>query len=246
MKKKIIKIRDLEYTYPNETVALCGINLDVFEEENIGIVGPNGAGKSTLLQHMNGLLRGKGRIEVCGLEINDSNLPKVRQKVGLVFQNPNNQLFMPTVFDDVAFGPINLDLEDEEVKERVKNALSAVGMEKLEKRISHHLSFGEKKRICLATVLSMDPEILVLDEPSSNLDPKSRRNLISLLKRFNHTKIISGHDLELILETSERSVVLDKGKIVACGNTIELLSDEFLMESHGLEVPPSLSNEDTT
>lgn len=240
VRKEIVRIRDLEYIYPDGTRALCGIDLDILQGEAVGLIGPNGAGKSTLLLHLNGILPGHSKVEIMGLEINDKNLNFIRSKVGLVFQNPEDQLFMPTVFDDVAFGPINLDLKQEEVRNRVKKALEDVGMLDLASRVTHHLSFGEKKRISMATVLSMNPEILVLDEPSTNLDPKSRKDLIDRLKKFNQAKIIAGHDLELILDICHRVIVLDKGKIVAQGDTKEILSNKSLMESPGLEVPLSL------
>ncbi|MBU1422774.1 MAG: energy-coupling factor ABC transporter ATP-binding protein [Bacteroidetes bacterium] len=240
MKSQIIKVRNLQYSYPDGTKALCGVDLDIFEGESVGLIGPNGAGKSTLLLHLNGILQGGSKVEITGLEINNKNLNFIRSKAGLVFQDPEDQLFMPTVFDDVAFGPINLDLKLEEVRGRVKKALQEIGMLDLAERVTHHLSFGEKKRISIATVLSMNPEILVLDEPSSNLDPKSRKDLIELLKKFNHTKIIAGHDLELILDTCGRVIVLDKGRIVTNGDSKEVLSNRSLMESHGLGVPLSL------
>lgn len=238
--KEVIRIKNLEYTYPDGTKALKGVDLSVSTGECIGLIGPNGAGKSTLLLHLNGILRSKDKIEILGLKITDRNLDFIRSKVGLVFQDPEDQLFMPTVFDDVAFGPINLDLEQEEVRERSNKALREVEMLDLAKRVTHHLSFGEKKRISIATVLSMSPEILVLDEPSSNLDPHSRRHLIELIKSFSSTKIIAAHDLELILQLCDKVFILDKGKIISSGSPEELLSNEELMESHGLEVPISL------
>ena len=240
MRREIIKVKGLQYTYADGTKALKGIDLGVFEGESVGLIGPNGAGKSTFLLHLNGILQGSGKVEIMGLEINERNLDFIRSKVGLVFQDPEDQLFMPTVFDDVAFGPVNLDLKKEEVTARVKKALREVDMLDLASRVTHHLSFGEKKRISIATVLSMDPEILVLDEPSTNLDPRSRRDLMRLLKKFDHTKIIVGHDLELILDICSRVIVLDKGRIAADGATRELLGNKSLMESHGLEVPLSL------
>ena len=242
MTKKVIEIKGLNYSYPAGagTEALKNINLDVFEGESLGIIGPNGAGKSTLLLHLNGILNGNSHIRVLDLEVEERNLPRIRSKVGLVFQDPDDQLFMPTVFDDVAFGPINMDLDKEKVRHLVKEALEAVGMQDALNRSSHHLSFGEKKRISIATVLSMEPEILILDEPSSNLDPKARQHLIDLLKRFRFTRIIAGHDLELILEICDRVVVLNKGRVISSGNTKEILSNESLMELHDLEVPLSL------
>ncbi len=239
--KKIIEIENLEYSYPDNTNALRGIDLDIFRGESIGLIGPNGAGKSTLLLHLNGILRkGPGSIEILGMKVEEKNLIRIRQKVAIVFQEPDDQLFMPTVFDDVAFGPINTGYSEEEVRKRVEEALKGVGMTGYEKRCSHHLSLGEKKRISLATVLSMQPEILILDEPTSNLDPRARRHLIELLENLCLTKIVAGHDLELILEICQRVILLDKGRIVTDGETRKLLSNKSLMEYHGLEVPLSL------
>jgi len=241
MAKKVIEIKNLNYTYPDGTEALKSINLEIFAGESLGIIGPNGAGKSTLLLHLNGILKDKGQIKILDLEISEQNLPLIRSKVGLVFQDPDNQLFMPTVFDDVSFGPINMGLAKQEVISCVQSALKEVDMLESIKRTSHHLSFGEKKRISLATVLSMHPEILVLDEPSSNLDPKHRRQFINLLKKLNITKIIATHDLDLIAETCLRVALLDKGKIVAVGDTIDILMNKNLLETHSLEMSSVLS-----
>ena len=241
---EIIKIRNLEYVYPDGTRALKGVNLDISKGESVGLIGPNGAGKSTLLLHLNGILKGtKGSVEVLGMRVEDKNLAKIRRKVAIVFQEPDDQLFMPTVFDDVAFGPVNSGYSKEKVKEKVKKALRQVRMEGYEDRCSHHLSLGEKKKISIATVLSMDPEILILDEPTISLDPGARRELIKLLKDLNITKIIAGHDLELIVEICSRVVLLDKGEIVTNGDPREVLSNKALMELHGLEVPLSLCNQ---
>ena len=239
--KKVIRAKDLKYIYPDGTSALKGINLDISKGESIGLIGPNGAGKSTLLLHLNGILReGRGSIEILGMKVEEKNLIKIRQKVAIVFQEPDDQLFMPTVFDDVAFGPINTGYSEEEVRKEVKEALREVGMAGYEKRCSHHLSLGEKKRISLATVLSMEPEILILDEPTSNLDPGVRRHLVEVLGNLNLTKIVAGHDLELILDICSRVILLDEGKIITNGEAKEVLSNKSLMESHGLEVPLSL------
>jgi len=240
MAKKIIEIRELSYRYPDGNQALQDINLEVCEGESVGIIGPNGAGKSTLLLHLNGILGENGKVRVLGNTTEEKNLSFIRSKVALVFQDPDNQLFMPTVFDDVAFGPINMRKSSQEVNSLVNKALSDVDMSNSINRSSHHLSFGEKKRVSLATVLSMNPEVLVLDEPSSNLDPKSRRELIVLLSKFDVTKIIASHDLELIRETCTKVVVLYDGKIVTQGPTAEILSNKSLMESYALEVPFSL------
>ncbi len=241
MTEKAIEIKNLDYSYPDGTEALCNINLDVFEGEFIGIIGPNGAGKSTLLLHLNGIFRGNGNshIRIFDLDINDKNLAHIRSKVGLVFQDPDNQLFMPTVFDDVAFGPINMSLPKDGVEASVNDALEEVDMVSSIRRPSHHLSFGEKKRVSIATVLSMKPQILALDEPSSNLDPKHRRNLINFLQTLKLTTIIVTHDLDLVVQTCSRVALIDKGKIVAAGNTLDILRNKSLLETHDLEMPNS-------
>ncbi len=241
MTEKVIEIKGLDYSYPDGVVALRAIDLDIHEGESIGVVGPNGAGKSTLLLHLNGILRGDGAVKVFGLEMKDENLKKIRSKVGLVFQDPESQLFMPTVFDDVAFGPINMDMREEEVQAQAAKALEEVDMSGSEKRAAHHMSFGEKKRISIATVLSMEPRILVFDEPTSNLDPKHRRALINLLKRLKPTKVVASHDLDMVAEICSRVILLDGGRIVAAGNTLDVLKDKELLEAHSLELPPSLT-----
>lgn len=225
--KEAIKIENLEYTYPDGTQALKGINLGIFEGESIGLIGLNGAGKSTLLLHLNGILRGSGKVEIMGLKITNGNLDLIRSKIGLVFQNPEDQLFMPTVFDDVSFGPINMMLPRAEIETSVNEALKEVGMLDSIKRPSHHLSFGEKKRVSIATVLSMKPQILVLDEPTSNLDPNGRRDIIKFLKGINKTKIIASHDLEMIAELCSRYVFLNKGMIVRQDSTPKNLTNLF-------------------
>lgn len=241
MNKKVIEIKNLNYSYPDGTEALFNIDLDIFEGESVGIIGPNGAGKSTLLLHLNGILKGNSHIRIFDLELNDENLAQIRRKVGMVFQDPENQLFMPTVFDDVAFGPINMSLPKNEVELSVKEALEEVDMLKVINRASHRLSFGEKKRVSIATVLSMKPEILALDEPSSNLDPKHRRNLINFLKGLKLTKIIVAHDLDLVLQTCSRVVLVDKGRIIVAGNTLDILKNNSLLQIHDLEMPSLLA-----
>ena len=227
MPKKTIEIKNLDYVYPDGTAALRDINLDIFAGESVGIIGAYGAGKTTLLLHLNGILKGEGNIRVSDLKMEERNLPRIRNKVGLVFQDPENQLFMPTVFDDVSFGPINMLLSKAQVEASVNQALKEVGMAHSIKRSSHHLSFGEKKRVSIATVLSMKPQILVLDEPTSNLDPKGRRGIIKLLKALNKTKIVASHDLEMISEICSRYIFLDKGKIVKSDSTAENLANLF-------------------
>lgn len=241
MSRKAVEIRDLSFAYPDGTEALCNINLDVSEGESLGIIGPNGAGKSTLLLHLNGILQGEGYIRIFDLEVNDKNLPSIRSKVGLVFQDPDNQLFMPTVFDDVSFGPINMGMSKEEVDTSVKEALKEVDMLKVISRPSHHLSFGQKKRVAIATVLSMKPQILALDEPGSNLDPRHRRQLINFLKNLRLTKIIATHDLDLVLEICQKVALIDKGRVVAEGESLDILKDRALLEKHSLEIPYSFT-----
>jgi len=243
MEKEIaIDIRDLYYSYPDGNRALDGITFQIFKNEKTAIVGPNGAGKSTLLMHFNGVKRGKGKVFIDGLLLNDKNLGEVRKKVGLVFQNPEDQLFSPTVFDDVAFGPLNMRYPEDEVIRRVKNALKFVELEGFEEKSPFHLSEGEKKRVSLATVLSLDPEILVLDEPTSNLDPRTRRHLIELLLRFEKTIVIAAHDLDFVLDFASRCIILNKGKIVADNKPDVILKDRKLLLDNGLELPLSLKH----
>ncbi len=238
--KTAIAIRSLRYTYPDGTEALRGVDLSVSEGERVALIGPNGAGKTTLLLHLNGLLRGEGKIEILGVPLEKGTLPQIRRRVGLLFQDPDSQLFMARVFDDVAFGPINLGLPEREVRARVAEALRLVGMEGLADREPHRLSTGEKKKIALAAVLSMRPEILSLDEPTSNLDPRGRREILGIIRELEATVIVATHDLEFVIEQCERAVLMDAGKVVADGPVLEVLSSPELMYAHGLEVPPSL------
>jgi len=233
----VIFIKDLAFSYPDGHVALQDISLSIKEGEKIALVGPNGAGKSTLMLHLNGILNGRGELEVGLLPLNKQNLPIIRSLVGLVFQNPDDQLFSPTVFEDVAFGPLHMGLPEAEVLSRVDEALAQVDMRGFGERLSHHLSTGQKKRIAIATVLSMHPQILVLDEPSAGLDPRARRGLINLLRELPLTMLVSTHDLRMAKELFPRMVIMDEGKIVADGETGVLLKDERLLENHGLEKP---------
>jgi len=232
-----IEIDDLSYTYPDGHLALRNVSLIITPCEKVALVGPNGAGKSTLILHLNGILEGKGDLCVAGLPVIKENLGKVRARVGLVFQSPEDQLFSPTVFDDVAFGPMYLGLPQEEVSNRVAEALSVVNMDEYVHRISHHLSMGEKKRIAIATVLSMKPEVLVLDEPTAGLDPHARRSLINLLRDLPLTMLVSTHDMLMVRELFPRMVIMDEGRIVADGPTGSLMEDEGLLTAHGLEKP---------
>lgn len=231
----MVEIKNLHYTYPDGSRALAGMNLDVFEGDSLGIIGSNGAGKSTFLLHLNGILQSNGAVRVMDMDMIDKNLPSIRSLVGLVFQDPDNQLFMPTVFDDVSFGPINMGLKKSEVETRVQSALAEVDMLAFVKRSSHHLSVGEKKRVAIATVLSMNPQILVLDEPSSNLDPKHRHELIDLLNKLPLTKIIATHDLDLVSHTCTKIALMDRGRIVASGSPSDILRDEAMLAILGIK-----------
>ena len=232
-----IEIKNLTFSYPDGTAALRDVSLSIEPGEKVALVGPNGAGKSTLILHLNGILSGDGLVRVCSLEVIKENLGRVRSCVGLVFQSPEDQLFSPTVFDDVAFGPLYQGLPPLEVLQRVDQALEAVHMLSYKKRVSHHLSMGEKKRIAIATVLSMHPEVLVLDEPTGGLDPRSRRSLIHLLQELPLTMLASTHDMLLVREIFPRMIILDEGRVVADGPTQVLMNDAALLEAHGLERP---------
>jgi cobalt/nickel transport system ATP-binding protein len=231
---KVIEIKNLSFNYPDGHQGLKSVDLNVYPGENVAVIGPNGAGKSTLLLHLNGIMRGNSTVKICGLDVEEKNLKEIRKRVGLVFQDAEDQLFSLNVFDDVAFGPINMGYSESEVRQRVVRALEWVGMVGYEQRSPHHLSVGEKKRIAIATVLSLTPEVLVIDEPTSNLDPRSKWSLIELLKQFPMTKIIATHDLELVRALCRRTVVMDEGRIVTDGNTEDILEDISLLKAHGL------------
>lgn len=233
----VIQVQDLFFAYPDGHVALDGVSLKLCEGDKVALVGPNGAGKSTLMLHLNGILCGEGAISVAGMQLAPENLPMIRGLVGLVFQNPDDQLFSPTVFEDVAFGPLHMGLPEAEVRQRVERSLEAVQMTAYRDRLSHHLSVGEKKRIAIATVLSMDPSILVLDEPTAGLDPRSRRKLITLLRELPITMLVSTHDMAMVRELFPRTIIMDEGCIVADDLTVNLLQDESLLRAHGLEMP---------
>ncbi|HMV29216.1 MAG TPA: ABC transporter ATP-binding protein [Anaerolineales bacterium] len=233
----VLSVNDLHFSYPDGHVALSGVSLKLYEGDKVALVGPNGAGKSTLMLHLNGILGGKGEVEIAGMRLTRDNLPAIRARVGLVFQNPDDQLFSPTVFEDVAFGPLHMGLPEAEVRARVDTALEAVRMTAYRDRLSHHLSVGEKKRIAIATVLSMNPSLLVLDEPSAGLDPRARRTLIHLLRDLPITMLVSTHDMAMVKELFPRTVVMDEGRVVADGPTSEILENETLLTAHGLEKP---------
>jgi len=262
-----IEVCDVQFRYGDGIPALRGVSLSVAEGECVGLIGPNGAGKSTLLLHLNGLLphdrdhahhghahqhfpglphhhddEPHGSVTVAGMTVCPHNLHEVRRKVGLLFQDPNDQLFCPTVFEDVAFGPQQFGLSTAEVRERVMQALAKVGLPGFEARAPHHLSIGEKRRVCLAGVLACDPSVLVLDEPTGSLDPRGRRELIELLRTIPIAKLIATHDLEFVVELCSRVIVLSGGKVLADGPTNEVLNDEPLMLAHGLERPHILKH----
>ncbi len=237
-----IEVEQLCFAYPPASLALDEITFCLQAGESVGLIGPNGAGKTSLFLCLTGVLSAlSGRVRVCGLEVGDpAQRKRLPEKVGIVFQNSDDQLFSSSVLDDVAFGPLNLGLEPAEVRTRVAEALARVGMTGQEGRVPFHLSGGEKRRVALAGVLAMRPEVLLLDEPSMFLDPRGRRELITLLRGLAGTKMIASHDLDLILATCERVVVLDAGRIVGDGPAGQVLRDAALMEAHGLEVPPGL------
>ncbi|MBI3968052.1 MAG: ABC transporter ATP-binding protein [Chloroflexi bacterium] len=235
--RTVLHVEHLSFTYPDGHAALHDVSFRLGAGEKVALVGPNGAGKSTLMLNFNGILSGDGRVEVGGLVVERRTLPLVRAKVGLVFQNPDDQLFSPTVFEDVAFGPLHLGLPETEVRERVERALRLVDMTQYADRLTYHLSVGEKKRIAIATVLAMEPEVLILDEPSAGLDPRARRSLINLLRRLPATLLVSTHDMLLVRELFPRTIVMDEGRIVADGRTATVLEDDAFLEAHGLERP---------
>jgi cobalt/nickel transport system ATP-binding protein len=234
----VLDVRGLAYAYADGHQALYGVDLHVHRGERVALLGPNGAGKTTLVLHLNGILTpGRGSVRVCGLEVAEPHLQEIRRRVGVVFQDPDDQLFMPTVRDDVAFGPANLGLRGAALEQRVTDALEKVGMAEYADRPPHHLSFGQRRRVAVATVLAMEPEILVLDEPSSNLDPASRRELADILLGLGVTLLMVTHDLPYALELCPRSVVLSDGVVVADGPTADVLGDEATMRAHRLELP---------
>jgi len=234
----ILTVRDLHFSYHDHHAALRGVSFELCAGDKVALVGPNGAGKSTLMLHLNGILMGShGEVIIGNARLKRDNLPAARAMVGLVFQNPDDQLFSPTVFEDVAFGPLHMGLQKDEVLARVESALQAVRMSSYRDRMSHHLSVGEKKRIAIATVLSMNPQILVLDEPSAGLDPRARRTLINLLRELPITMLVSTHDMKLVEELFPRTIVMDEGLVVADGKTKDILADEKFLNDHGLEKP---------
>ena len=236
-----LEVKDLQYAYADGAEALRGVSFSVMEGESVGLVGPNGAGKSTLLLHLNGLLpdviRDTGAVSVHGVPLRPDTVHEIRRRVGLLFQDPDDQLFCPTVYEDVAFGPLQLGITGKLLDDLVAESLHRVGLSHVASRAPHHLSGGERRRVCLAGVLACQPDILVLDEPTSELDPKGKSELKETLRSLSATKVIATHDLELVVELCPRVILIDEGRIVADGPTTTLLNDEPLMLAHGLERP---------
>ncbi len=238
MSVPVVSMSRVSFSYPDGQPALDGVDLHVHPGERVALLGPNGAGKTTLVLHLNGiLLPQQGVVEVAGIAVVRENFTEVRRRVGIVFQDPDDQVFMPTVYEDVAFGPANLGLRDADLDARARAALAAVGMEDRRDRAPHHLSFGERRLVAIATVLAMEPEILVLDEPSANLDPAGRRELAEVLARLGLTMLMVTHDLPYALHLCERAVVMNRGHIAADGPIEEILSDTALMSANRLEFP---------
>jgi len=233
-----VDLEHLHFSYPDGFEALRGVHLRIARGEKVALVGPNGAGKSTLMLHLNGInLPTHGSVRIGGIVVDRKSVKRIRADVGLVFQDPDDQLFSPTVFEDVAFGPLHMGVPEVEIHDRVERALAAVGMAGFERRLPHRLSLGQRKRVALATVLSMDPSVLVFDEPSAGLDPRGRRELIALLRSLDQTMLVSTHDMRLVAEVFPRVVVMDGGLIVGDGPTAEILTDDAFLEAHGLERP---------
>ncbi|MCU0482792.1 MAG: ATP-binding cassette domain-containing protein [Chloroflexi bacterium] len=231
-------LEHVHFAYPDGFEALRGVSLRLARGDKVALVGPNGAGKSTLMLTLNGIhLAGHGTVRVAGSIVDRRTVKRIRAEVGLVFQDPDDQLFSPTVFEDVAFGPLHMGVPQAEIHDRVERALAAVGMTGFERRLPHRMSLGQRKRVALATVLSMDPSVLVFDEPSAGLDPRGRRELIALLGRLPQTLLVSTHDMRLVAEVFPRVVVMDGGLVVRDGPTTEVLADVPFLEAHGLEAP---------
>jgi cobalt/nickel transport system ATP-binding protein len=241
MSHHTIDLTEVQYTYPDGTNALRNLSLHIGHGEAVAIVGSNGSGKTTFLSHLNGVLfPSSGAVNIGGYPVSKKTLAQIRRTVGMVFQNPDDQLFMPTVYDDVAFGPLNLGFPPADVEARVTAALKTVGALELRDRPPYRLSGGQKRAVAIATILAMEPAILVMDEPTSALDPLARRQLINLLRTFTHTKIIATHDLDMVIDLCERTIVLNNGSILVDGSTAEIFRDKALLDQAGLEQPLSM------
>jgi len=241
MSHHIVEFKHVSYRDPDGTEALKDLSFRITHGESVGIIGANGAGKSTLLLQMNGcLMPTSGTVIIGDLPLTRKTKRDIRRRVGFIFQNPDDQLFMPTVYDDVAFGPLNLGLDEPAVRARVQKALSLVNGLELRDKPPHHLSGGQKSAVAIAAVMAMDPDILAMDEPAASLDPKSRRSLITMLKTFEHSKILASHDLDLILDVCQRCIVIREGRAVADGSAMEILTNKILLEENNLELPLSL------
>lgn len=243
MSHHITEAKYLYYSYPDGHQAVNGLSFRIHHGESVGIIGANGAGKSTLLMLLTGILMpAKGEVVIGEVRLTKGTLNMIRQRLGMVFQNPDDQLFMTSVYEDVAFGPRNIKLDEIQVDQKVTAALEQVGIAHLKDRAPFHLSAGEKRTAAIASVLSMSPDILILDEPTSSLDPKSRRRVMNILNGFEHTKIITSHDLDMVLELCKRTIIIKEGRIISDGPTKDILTNRKLMEEAGLEIPPSLQN----
>ena len=241
MSHHIVEFKNVSFRYPNKTEALRDISFRITHGESVGIIGANGAGKSTLLMHLNGyLMTTSGTVNIGNRYLGRQTRHEIRKKVGIVFQNPDEQLFMPTVYEDVAFGPLNLGMDEAMVRERVRSALDLVGCLDLQHKSPHHLSNGQKSSVAIASVMAMEPDILAMDEPAANLDPRSRRLLINLLRTFEHSKVIASHDLDLILDVCQRCIVIREGNVAADGPAFDILTNKELLEENHLELPLSL------
>lgn len=237
---KAVEIEDFSYSYPDGTAALSDITVSIEAGQKVALIGPNGAGKSTLLLAMAGFVKGTGEVFIDGLKVNKKNLKKIRRTIGCCLENPDDQLFMPRLFDDVAFGPLNMGLEPQQVRARVGDALKTVGLTASAEKPPHHLSAGQKRAAAIATILSMSPKIITLDEPDGSLDPANRNNLTRLLYALSQTLIIATSNMDFAAALADRAVLLDKGRIIADGAAERIMSDSELMVGNGLEVPVSL------
>ncbi|MBQ2086283.1 MAG: ABC transporter ATP-binding protein [Oscillospiraceae bacterium] len=237
----MLRFDNVTFSYPGSAPALEGVTFEVNDGEKVGLIGANGAGKSTLMKCVPGLLEASGMITVGGLAVNRENLAEIRRKVGYVLQDPDSQMFMPKVIDDMIFGPVNYGLSREEAEAQADRVLEELGMTRLRDRYNHRISGGEKRMAAIATVLAMGPDIMLMDEPSSSLDPRNRRALINTIKRLDRTMLIASHDLDMILDICSRVILLDGGKLIADGKAADILRDRELLEAHSLELPLSLS-----